>query len=155
MLWCNYHAVNSMSRKTSLRLTHAHTHTHTHTLFNGRFSRTTRVSRYQKGKTIWILLKQETVIGSGISWAICKSATRSRETTMPAPHQLISFLQAGCPSCRPTNSVKALKANSLWLKICQKLLQAITNSWQTTTNVHKCYQWCLTMLVFNNARYSS
>jgi len=30
--------------------THAHTHTHTHT-FNGPFSRTTRVSRYQKGKT--------------------------------------------------------------------------------------------------------
>jgi len=27
-----------------------HTHTHTHT-FNGPFSRTTRVSRYQKGKT--------------------------------------------------------------------------------------------------------
>jgi len=22
------------------------------------------------------------------------------------------FLQAGCPSCRPTNSVKALKANN-------------------------------------------
>jgi len=27
--------------------------------------------------------------------------------TMPASH---SFLQAGCPSCHPTNSVKALKA---------------------------------------------
>ena len=33
------------------------THTHTHP-FNGPFSRTTRVSRYQKGKPIWILLKQ-------------------------------------------------------------------------------------------------
>ena len=54
-------------------------------------------------------LKQETVSGSGISWAICKSAPRSRQITMPAPHQSV-FLQAGCPSCRPTNSVKALKA---------------------------------------------
>ena len=27
------------------------------------------------------------------------------------------FLQAGCPSCRPTNSVKALKGNSLSLLI--------------------------------------
>jgi len=27
---------------------------------------------------------------------------------MPAPHHSV-FLQAGCPSCRPTNSVKALK----------------------------------------------
>ena len=26
----------------------------------------------------------------------------------------LSFLQAGCPSCRPTNSVKALKGNSTW-----------------------------------------
>jgi len=25
----------------------------------------------------------------------------------------LSFLQAGCPSCRPTNSVKALKALSV------------------------------------------
>ena len=39
--------------------------------FNGLFSRTTWVSRYQKSKPFCILLKQETVSGSGISWAIC------------------------------------------------------------------------------------
>jgi len=33
-------------------------HTHTNT-FNGLFSRTTWVSRHQKGKPFWILLKQE------------------------------------------------------------------------------------------------
>ena len=47
----------------------AHTHTHP---FNGPFSRTTRVGRRagtRKVKPIWILLKQETVSGSGISWA--------------------------------------------------------------------------------------
>ena len=63
----------------------------------------------RKVKPIWILLKQETVSGSGISWAICKSAPRSRQITMPTPHRSV-FLQAGCPSCRPTNSLKALKA---------------------------------------------
>jgi len=47
-------------------------HTHTHT-FNGPFSGTTHVSRYQKGKLIWILLKQETVSGSGIT-RVLKSA---------------------------------------------------------------------------------
>jgi len=31
---------------------------------------------------------------------------------MPAPHHSV-FLHAGCPSCRPTNSVKALKADSI------------------------------------------
>jgi len=35
---------------------------------------------------MWILLKQETVSGSGISWARCKSAPCSRQTTTPAPH---------------------------------------------------------------------
>ena len=40
---------------------------------------------------------------------VCKSAPRSRQITTPAP--TTPFLQAGCPSCRPTNSVKALKAN--------------------------------------------
>ena len=65
----------------------------------------------RKVKPIWTLLKQETVSGSDISWAICKSATRSRQTTTPAPHHSV-FLQAGCPSCRPTNSVKALKAKT-------------------------------------------
>ena len=39
----------------------------------------------RKVKPIWILLKQETVSGSGICWAICKSAPCSRRITMPAP----------------------------------------------------------------------
>ena len=42
------------------------------------------------------------------SWALCKSAPRSRQTS--GQHPTTRFLQAGCPSCRPTNSVKALKA---------------------------------------------
>jgi len=40
----------------------------------------------RKVKPIWIWLKQETVTSSGISWAICKSASRSRQRTTPAPH---------------------------------------------------------------------
>jgi len=84
------------------------THTHTHP-FNGSFSRTTRVSLYQKGKTNLDFTEAR---GSGISGAMCKSASRSRQITTPAPHHS-SFLQAGCPSCRPTNSVKALKAIAL------------------------------------------
>ena len=89
-------------------LKHAYTHTRTHP-FNGPLSGTTQVSWYQKVKPIWILLKQETVSGSGISWAICKSAPRSRQ--IPRQHPTAQFfLQARCPSCCPTNSVKALKA---------------------------------------------
>ena len=66
------------------------THTHTQT-FNGLFSRTTWVGRYQKDKPFWILLKQRWG-GSGISRTICKSfAPRSRQTTTPARHHSIFF----------------------------------------------------------------
>jgi len=62
-----------------------------------------------EGKTNMDLLEQETVSGSGICWAICKSAPHPRQITTPTSHHS-GFLQAGCPSCHPTNSVKALKA---------------------------------------------
>ena len=80
-------------------------HTHTHP-FNGPFSGT------RKAKPVWILLKQETVSGIGISWAICKSAPLSRQ---PRQQPTTQFLQAGCPSCHQTNSVKALKAFVMYM----------------------------------------
>ena len=43
----------------------------------------------RKVKPIWILLEQEPVSGSGISWAICKSAPCSRQITTPAPHHSV------------------------------------------------------------------
>ena len=98
-----------------------HTHTHTHTRLMALFPGLPAVSRYQKGKPIWILLRQETVSGCGISWAICKSASRSRQIATPAHHHC--FLQARCPSCRPTNSVKALKAQYQHYQYIIKLLK--------------------------------
>jgi len=84
-----------------------HTHTHTHT-FNGPFSGTTRVSRYQKGETNLDFTEAR---DSEWQWHQLghMPASRSKQITMPVPHHS-SFLQARCPSCRPTNSVKALKA---------------------------------------------
>ena len=104
----NYPQILSCSKFRAPCLHYTHTQCHTHTRFTAHWtlSWTTRVSRYQNHL---ILLKQETVSGSGISWAMCKSAPRPRQITMPAPHHSV-FLQAGCLSCRPTNSVKALKA---------------------------------------------
>ena len=55
-------------------------------------------------KPIWILLKQETVSGIGISWAICKSATRSRQITMPAPHRPVFYRPDALPADQPTAS---------------------------------------------------
>jgi len=55
-------------------------------------------------KPIWILLKQETVSGSGIGWAICKSAPRSRPITMPAPHHSVCYRPDALPATQPTVS---------------------------------------------------
>jgi len=92
--------------------THAHTHPHTQ-MFNSLFSMTTWVGGYQKDKPFWILLKQETM-----EWQwhqlnhmqiICTSLQTDNHASAPSLH---TFLQAGCPSWRPTNSVKAWKAIS-------------------------------------------
>ena len=92
----------------------AYTHTQP---FNGPLSGSTQVSRYQKGKTNLDLLKQETVSGSGISWAICNSLQTDNYASTPSH----SFLQAGCPYCRPTNSVvKMLRRPFIfWLYSCK------------------------------------
>ena len=76
---------------------------HTHP-FNGPLSGTTQVSQYQKDKTNMVLLKQETVSGSCISWAICKSAPRSRQITMPAPHHSVFYRPDPLLAAQPTAS---------------------------------------------------
>ena len=78
---------------------------------NGPFSGTTQVSRYQKVKPIWILLKQETVSGSGISYAICKSAPCSRQITIPAPHQ--SVFKGRMPFLPPNQQCQSTEGSLL------------------------------------------
>ena len=85
----------------------------------------------RKEKPIWILLKQETVSGSGICWAICKFAPCSSQITMPVPYHS-SFLQAGCPSCRPTNSIKTLKTR-IYIKLNRLVFLRAWQSSHTTS----------------------
>ena len=58
----------------------------------------------RKVKPIWILLKQETVSGSGSSWARCKSAPRCWQITMPAPHHSVFYRPDALPAAQPTAS---------------------------------------------------
>jgi len=97
------------------------THTHTHP-FNGPFSGTTRVIRYQKGKTNLDFTEAR---DSEWQWhqlghmQVCTSLqTNNHASTSP-----LSFLQAGCPSCHPTNSVKALKAAGCNSRLITVLVQ--------------------------------
>jgi len=75
--------------------------------FNGPLSGTTRVSWYQKGKT-----SVDFTEARDCEWQwnplghmqVCTSLQTDNDASTPQ----LSFLQAGCPFCRPTNSVKAL-----------------------------------------------
>jgi len=61
-------------------------------------------------KKLWCLLKQrvmEVVSGDNWSYKTCKAPVKSSPPTNQHPVSL----WAGCPSCRPTNSVRALKGN--------------------------------------------
>jgi len=80
---------------------------HTHT-FNGPFSGTTRVSRYQNGKTNLDFTEARESEWQWHQLGRMQVCTSLQTDNHPVPHHS-SFLQAGCPSCRPTNSVKALK----------------------------------------------
>ena len=77
--------------------------------FNGPLSGTTKVSRYQKGKTNLDFAEAR---DSEWQWHQlgCVQVCTSLQTDNHASTPPLSFLQAGCPSCHPTNSVKALKA---------------------------------------------
>jgi len=79
--------------------------THPHP-FNGPFA--------GKVEPMWILLKQDTVSGSGISWDICKSATRSRLITMPAPHHSVFF--TGRVSFLPPNQQRQRTEGSIYTR---------------------------------------
>ena len=58
----------------------------------------------RKVKPIWIFLKQQTASGSGNSWDIRKSAPRSRQITMPAPHCSVFYRLDALPAAQPTVS---------------------------------------------------
>ena len=73
--------------------------------FYGPFSGTTRVSRCQK-RTLEFMVHGKINRGRHTDHPAGRHAIRTNQCPPPpSPH----FLQAGCPSCRPTNSVKALK----------------------------------------------
>jgi len=86
-------------------------HTHTHP-FNGHFSRTTRVSWYQTDKTNLDFTEARDGEWQWHQLGHMQFRT-SLQTDNHASTPPLSFLQAGCPFCRQTNSVKALKANSM------------------------------------------
>ena len=102
--------------------------------FNSPLSGTTRVRRYEKVKPIWILLKQETVSGSGISWAICKSAPRSRQITTPAPHHSVFYRPDDLPPAQPTASKHWMLVRQIWHNPTGSNVVTLSRQDMTTVN---------------------
>jgi len=87
-----------------LRLVSLRDMSHTN-LFNGPLSGTTRVGRYQKGKTksgFYWSKRQWVAVASAGTYA--KSAPLSRQITTPAPHHLVFYRSDAFPATQPTAS---------------------------------------------------
>ena len=99
------HTATPLLQSQHHRLVYSTTPNNTHTQpFNGPLSRTTQVSRYQKGKANLDFAEARDSEWQCISWAICKSAPRSRQTTTPAPHHSVFFRPDALPATQPTAS---------------------------------------------------
>jgi len=74
------------------------------------------MSQYQKGKTNLDFTEER---DSEWQWhqlghmQVCTSLQTDNHASTPP----LSFLRAGCPSCRPANSVKALNAHSMQRRV--------------------------------------
>jgi len=121
---------------------------HTHTRLTALFSRTTQVSQYQKGKTNLDFTEAR---DSEWQWhqlehmQVCTSLQADNHANTPP----LSFLQAGCPSCRPTNSIKALKAK--WVPCTEYILSfllilalfsvTVSSLWPLLADVSHCQSY--------------
>jgi len=92
MFVCIYVCSNSLSVCWAFEKLH---------MLNSPFASTTQVSRNKKGKTNLDFTEAR---DNGISWAVCKSAPRSRQITMPAPHRSVFYKLDALPATQPTAS---------------------------------------------------
>jgi len=90
------------------------------------------VSRYQKGNTNPDFCEAR---DSEWQWhqlghmQVCTKLQTDNHASTP----LLSFLQAGCPSCRPTDSVKALKVKQTYSHTI--LIQSLNNNTIKVSNL--------------------
>jgi len=101
--------------------TRARTHARTHTRARARTRTHTRLTALFPGLSRWAgtrkVKNQSGFYWSKRQWVVVASAGPYASLHLvsdrwPCQHPTTQFLQAGCPSCRPTNSVKALKAKN-------------------------------------------
>jgi len=120
----------------------------------------------RKVKPIWIYWsKKDIASGSGISWAICKSAPQPRKITMPASHHSVFYRPNALPA---TNRVKVNTINQntpdrltlvLFLIYKSAFMQHSKKEWQSRVYLSQAQtrinllQNCAVPVAFNKAIY--
>ena len=89
---------------TRYRLTQVGPETAIKQQFSLSLSVLTAILQVNLGQPVFTEAKDDGSDGDNWSCKLCKAPVKSSPPTF-------SFLQAGCPSCRPSNNVKALKGN--------------------------------------------
>jgi len=110
-----------------------HTHTHTYRLM-ALCPGLPGWAGTRKVKPIWILVKQETVSSSGISWAICKSASRCRQITMLTPTAQFFYRPDALRASQPTASKhwrqKTMTIDHAWPERSKLVFAIICQMWR-------------------------
>jgi len=77
-------------------------------------------------------------LSSAISWAICKSAPRSRQTTKPAPHHSVFYRPDALPATQPTASKHWKKVQGKISKTTPRHLSRVTTIASMIGRVSEC-----------------
>ena len=109
---------------------------HTHTRLTALFSGTTRVSQYQKRKTnLNFTEARDCVSGSGITWAICKSAPRSRQ--IPRQHPTAQFYTGRMPFLLPNQRRQSTEGTPCF-RHCFLVEKYVCDGWRASVLCREC-----------------
>jgi len=106
---CHLGTIAQLCRAISLQLRHVLTHTHTHNRFTALFPGPPGWAGARRER-LDFMVQGKINRGRHSDHPAGRHATPSRLTSAHLHHLPPYFLRAGCRSCHPTNSVKALKA---------------------------------------------
>jgi len=98
------------------------------------------------------------VSGTGISWAICKSASRSRQITTPAPHHSVFYRPDALPAAQPTVIIIANFYSGASTKITSGLfiyLLLLAHALKSLQDPQRVGSWELRLIDFKNLKWQT
>jgi len=114
---CGHHCLITHTAKVTSR------HTHTHTRLTAPCPGLPGGAGTKKVKPVWILLEQETVSGSGISWAIC--VCTSLQTDNHASTPPLSLFTGRMPFLPPNQQRQSTEGSLIHILLSKKFKLSI------------------------------